>query len=99
MKHTPNHSKVKQLPEKGVRICSPQTVTIGEEVSVDRISGDMVVVHSGCKIYGSSTSIMAGCEIGYEGPVTIQNCQLGPYAKLKGGFFHSQPSWKRLLWD
>jgi bifunctional UDP-N-acetylglucosamine pyrophosphorylase/glucosamine-1-phosphate N-acetyltransferase len=87
MKHGPNRSKVKQLIEKGVRICSPQTVTIGEEVSVDRISGDRVVVHSGCKIYGSSTSIMAGCEIGYEGPATIKNCQLGPYVKLKGGFF------------
>jgi len=30
---------------------------------------------------------MAGGEIGYEGPVTIENCQLGPRAKLKGGFF------------
>jgi len=87
MEHAPNRSKVEQLIEKGVRIYSPETITIGEEVSVDRISGDRVVIHSGCKIYGSSTLIMAGCEIGYEGPATIDNCQLGPYVKLKGGFF------------
>jgi len=87
MKHAPDRSKVEQLIEKGVRIYSPETITIGEEVSVDRISGDRVIIHSGCKIHGSSALIMAGCEIGYEGPATIENCQLGPYVTLKGGFF------------
>jgi len=87
MKDTPNPSKVEQLKEKGVRIYNPENTTIGEEVSADRISGDKVVIHSGCKIYGSSTLIMAGCQIGYEGPATIENCQLGPYVELKGGFF------------
>jgi UDP-N-acetylglucosamine/UDP-N-acetylgalactosamine diphosphorylase len=87
MKNTPNHSKVEHLIKKGVRIYCPGSITIGEEVSVDRISGDGVVIHSGCKIYGSATLIMAGCEIGYEGPVTIENCQLAPHVKLKGGFF------------
>jgi carbonic anhydrase/acetyltransferase-like protein (isoleucine patch superfamily) len=87
MKDSPNRPKVEQLIKKGVRIHNPETITIGQEVSVDRISGDGVSVHSGCKIYGSNTLIMAGGEIGYEGPVTIENCQLGPRAKLKGGFF------------
>lgn len=87
MQNTSNHSKVEQLIRKGVKIYSPENITIGEDVSVDRISGDRVVIHSGCKIYGSTTLIMAGCEIGYEGPVTIENCQLAPHVKLKGGFF------------
>lgn len=87
MKNTSNHSKVEQLIRKGVKVCSPENIAIGEDVSVDGISGDRVAIHSGCKIYGSSTLIMAGCEIGYEGPVTIENCQLGPNVQLKGGFF------------
>ncbi len=87
MKDSPNRSKVEQLIKKGVRIHNPETITIGQEVSVDRISGNGVSVHSGCKIYGSNTLIMAGGEIGYEDPVTIENCQLGRRAKLKGGFF------------
>ncbi|RLB29661.1 MAG: UDP-N-acetylglucosamine pyrophosphorylase, partial [Deltaproteobacteria bacterium] len=87
MKNAPNQSKIKQLIKKGVRIDRPETITMGEEVSLDLISDDRVIIHSGCKIYGSNTLIMAGCEIGYEGPVTIENCQLGPEVKLKGGFF------------
>ncbi|GAG19306.1 unnamed protein product, partial [marine sediment metagenome] len=53
MKHAPDRSKVEQIIEKGVRIYSPGTITIGEEVSIDRISGDRVIIHSGCKVYGS----------------------------------------------
>jgi len=87
MKVTPKHSKIEELIKKGVKVYCPESITIGEEVSIDRISGDRVVIHSGCKIYGSTSLIMAGCDIGYEGPVTIENCQLGPHVKLKGGFF------------
>jgi len=87
MKDTLHHSKIKQLIEKGVKIDRPETITIGEDVSCDRISDNRVVIHSGCKIYGSRTVIMSGCEIGYEDPVTIENCQLGLDVKLKGGFF------------
>jgi len=87
MKNTPNQSKIQELIGKGVKIDRPETITIGEEVSCDQISDNGVVIHSGCKIYGSRTAIMSGCEIGYEGPVTIENCQLGPDVKLQGGFF------------
>jgi len=73
-----SNSKVQQLIEKGVRIYNPDTITIGEEVPVDGISGDGVVIHSGSKIFGSATVIAEGCEIGYEAPVTIEQCQLGP---------------------
>lgn len=87
MKDTSNHTKLKQLIQKGVRIDHPETVVIGEEVSCDRISGNRVIIHPGCKVYGSRTAIMSGCEIGYENPVTIENCQLGSGVQLKGGFF------------
>jgi len=50
-------------------------------------SGDGVSIHSGCKIFGSSTLILQGSNIGYEGSVTIDNCQLGHEVKLKSGFY------------
>jgi bifunctional UDP-N-acetylglucosamine pyrophosphorylase/glucosamine-1-phosphate N-acetyltransferase len=87
MEGLPHHSKVRQLIGKGVRIHNPETITIGEEVSIDGISSDGVVIHPGSRIYGSTTIIAEGCEIGYENPVTIENCQLGPHVRLRGGFF------------
>ncbi|RLB25490.1 MAG: UDP-N-acetylglucosamine pyrophosphorylase [Deltaproteobacteria bacterium] len=98
MKDTLNQSKIQQLLRKGVRIDRPETITIGKEVSCDQISDNRVVIHSGCKVYGSRTAIMSGCEIGYEGPVTIEDCQLGPDVKLQGGFFsHSTFLGKAML--
>jgi len=44
-------------------------------------------IHSGCRILGERTSIGPGCEIGAEGPVTLENCQLGRNVKLAGGCF------------
>ena len=84
-----NHrpSKIEKLIQKGVIIPNPLSVDIGPEVDTDRISGDRVAIYSGCKIYGSSTLILRGTKIGYEGPVTIDNCQIGPLVELKGGFF------------
>ena len=84
-----NHrpSKIEKLIQKGVVIPNPLSVDIGPEVDTDRISGDGVAIYSGCKIYGSSTLIYRGTKIGYEGPVTIENCQVGPLVELKGGFF------------
>jgi len=44
-------------------------------------------MYPGCRIYGDKTVITAGSKIGYEGPVTIENCQIGPGVELKGGYF------------
>ena len=79
--------KTRLLMEKGVHMPNPLTVDIGEEVDIDRISGDHVVIYAGCKIYGKKTLIMSGSKLGYEGPVTIDDCQMGPDVELKGGFF------------
>lgn len=75
--------KVARLIDKGVRIPNPLTLDIGQEVSVDRISGESVVIYPGCRIYGEKTVVSAGARIGYEGPVTIDNCRIGPKVESK----------------
>lgn len=78
--------KVAKLIDKGARIPNPLTVDIDDDVDVDNISGDGVVVGPGCRIRGRRTVISAGCVLGDETPMTIQDCQLGTGVKLKGGF-------------
>ena len=75
------------LIQRGVTIPNPQAVEIGKEVDPERISGDRVVIHSGCRIYGRDTFIGAGARLGEEGPVTVENCRIGPGVALKGGYF------------
>ncbi|MBA4390075.1 MAG: UDP-N-acetylglucosamine pyrophosphorylase [Syntrophus sp. (in: bacteria)] len=82
------YDKVLQLINKGIDIPNPLTLDLGDEVNVDRISGRGVRIYPGCRIYGEETVISAGARIGYEGPVTIDNCQLGPEVELKGGYFN-----------
>jgi len=84
-----NTSKIKVLIKKGVTIPNPDSIEIGNDVVLEKISGDGTVIYSGCKIYGNSTLILHGAKIGYEGPVTIDNCQVGPQVDLKGGFFRN----------
>ena len=80
-------NKIQKLINKGVRIVVPETVEIGDDVDLDRISGDNVVVHGGCRIIGKSSLILQGTRLGDEGPVTVVDCQIGPNVDLKGGFF------------
>jgi len=80
--------EVVQLMQKGVDIPNPSTIDLGEEVNIDHISGKGVRIYPGCRIYGKDTVISAGSQIGCEGPVTIDNCRLGPKVELKGGYFH-----------
>jgi bifunctional UDP-N-acetylglucosamine pyrophosphorylase/glucosamine-1-phosphate N-acetyltransferase len=79
--------RILQLLDKGVHIPNPLTLDIGDEVDVDRISGEDITIYPGCRIYGSKTTISSGARIGYEGPVTIENCWIGPRVELKGGYF------------
>src|SRR5512136_2721472 len=76
------------LVNKGVDIPNPWTLDIGNEVDPERISGNGVTIYPGCRIYGKSTVISAGAKIGYEGPVTIDDCQIGPNVELKAGYFN-----------
>ena len=67
----------------------PSSVVIGDEVCSDRISGCGVVLYPGTQIYGSQTLISSHVKLGYEGPVTLEDCQVGPSCDLKSGFFQS----------
>ena len=80
-------SKIEKLIKKGVQINQPSSIEIGDEVNVGRISGDGVVIYAGCKLFGADTLILPGAKLGYEGPVTVDNCQIGPDVELKGGYF------------
>jgi bifunctional UDP-N-acetylglucosamine pyrophosphorylase / glucosamine-1-phosphate N-acetyltransferase len=79
-------SRLEELIALGVKIPSPQSVEVDSAVDPGKIAPG-VVIHAGCKILGSSTSIGPGCEIGLEAPVTIENCQLAEKVSLKGGYF------------
>ena len=87
MQQPRGHEKVEALLAKGVHIPNPWAVDIADDVDVERISADGVTLHQGTRLRGSQTVISAGCIIGAEGPVTIDNCWLGPRVELKGGFF------------
>jgi len=82
-----SHEKIADLISKGVEIPNPLTLDIGEEVSIDNISGDGVKIFPGCRIYGKATVIGRGSKIGAEGPTTIDSCQIGPAVELKAGYF------------
>jgi bifunctional UDP-N-acetylglucosamine pyrophosphorylase/glucosamine-1-phosphate N-acetyltransferase len=72
-----NKHKIIALLEKGVKIPNPMTLYVDDDVQVDQISGNGVTIYPGCRIYGSKTVISEGAQIGFEGPVTIEDCQFG----------------------
>ena len=81
-------SKIEKLIEKGAKINTPCSIEIGDEVDLSRISGKGVRIYSGCRIFGADTLILDGAKLGYEAPVTVDNCQIGPEVELKGGYFN-----------
>jgi len=83
-----SYEKIVRIINKGVDIPNPLTLDIGDEVSVDRISGTGITIYPGCRIYGAKTVISSGVQLGKEGPVTIDDCQLGPKVELKAGYFN-----------
>ena len=81
-------SKIEILIDKGVRIDTPCSIEIGDEVDLSRIAGEGVRIYSGCRIFGADTLILPNVKLGYEAPVTVDNCQIGPEVELKGGYFN-----------
>ncbi len=73
--------------QKGVRIPNPESVYIGDDVNIDKISGQGVTLYSGTKIIGNRSLIMPNSRIGYEAPVTMENTLVGESTRLDGGFF------------
>jgi UDP-N-acetylglucosamine/UDP-N-acetylgalactosamine diphosphorylase len=85
--YSKSKDKVDILIQQGATIPSPEQVLIGDEVSLNRIAAKGVVVYPGCKIFGEKSLIMTGVKLGYEGPVTLEDCQIGRGVELRGGFF------------
>ena len=83
-----SYEKIVRIINKGVDIPNPLTLDIGDEVSVDQISGTGVALYPGSRIYGAKTVISSGVQLGKEGPVTVDDCQLGPKVELKAGYFN-----------
>jgi bifunctional UDP-N-acetylglucosamine pyrophosphorylase/glucosamine-1-phosphate N-acetyltransferase len=81
------HKKVVYLIDKGATIPNPSSLHIGDEVDLSRVMGKGVTIYPGCRIYGAKTVISAGVVLGAEGPVTVQDCALGPKVELKEGSF------------
>ncbi len=81
-----SYEKVAQLIDRGVAIPNPLTIDIGDEVDIDRISGQDVTLFPGCRIYGAGTAISSGVSLGAEAPVTVDDCRLGPGVQLRGGY-------------
>lgn len=77
---------VETLLAKGVTMPNPATVTIDPDVNPGRISGEGVIIHPGVRIRGARTVISSGVELGREGPVTVEDCAIGPRVQLKGGY-------------
>jgi UDP-N-acetylglucosamine/UDP-N-acetylgalactosamine diphosphorylase len=82
-----SYEKIVHLISKGVDIPNPLTLDIGPDVNLDQISGKGVKIYPGCRIYGAKVVVSAGARLGAEGPVTVEDCQLGPNVELKAGYF------------
>lgn len=81
------HPKITRMLQKGILMLNPLTLDVGEEVDIHRISARGVKIYPGCRIYGEKTVISEGAQLGREGPVTVENCWIGPKVELKGGYF------------
>lgn len=77
---------VQKLLDRGVVLPCPFSVEVDVSVNPERIAPG-VILHTGCRISGAKASIGPGSELGREGPVAIEDCQLGHKVELKGGYF------------
>jgi len=83
MKHQ-SASKIEKLLEKGVQIPNPQSIEIGPEVDIDRISGDRVTIYSGCKIFGRSPQVELKGGF-FRDAVFLKNVSVGSGSNVREG--------------
>lgn len=79
-------SKIVSLLEKGVKIPSPYSVVISDDVDTDRISGRGVVINPGCMLKGSGLFIGEGTIVGSEGPMTLENVSAARNVTFASGY-------------
>jgi len=75
---------VRRLRDRGVQFPLPATTWVSDDVPVDHVAPG-VVIHPGSRVSGAETSIGPGCVLGADGPVTLQDCQLGHGVHVAGG--------------
>lgn len=76
---------VDRLLKNGVVMPDPAAVQVDDAVVPERVAPG-VWLHPGTRLRGAETSIGPGCEIGREGPATLEGCQLGHGVAFKGGY-------------
>lgn len=81
-------SAVDRLLAGGVIMPLPSSVYVAADVDPVRVAAG-VVLHPGCRLEGSATSVGPGCVLGEDGPVTLRNTQLSLNVRLRGGTFES----------
>ncbi len=81
-----NQKRVESLLQRGVVVPCPASVEVGADVEPERIASG-VLLHTGCRLLGSRTSIGPGSVLGAEAPVTVEDCQIGRNVGLRGGFY------------
>lgn len=79
-------SKIVSLMEKGVKIPSPSSVVISDDVDISRISGSGVVINPGCMLKGSGLYIGDGTIVGSEGPMTLENVAAARKVTFASGY-------------
>ncbi len=73
------------LLERGVVMPAPETVYVDDSIVPERIAPG-VVLHSGVRLTGDSTSIGPNTVIGKEGGAVLDSCRLGHGVSFKGGY-------------
>ena len=68
--HSPE--KILKLQESGVKIPDLNSIFVGQEVKLERISSGCTI-HPLTRITGSKTHIHSGAQIGVSGPATLEN--------------------------
>jgi len=81
----PSASLVKHFLERGVVMPDPGQVYIGPEVEPDAVAKG-VVLHPGVRLRGKRLWVGPGCELGAEGPMTVDDCVLEADVRLEGGY-------------
>ena len=80
------NERIRRLIGRGVRVIHPESLDVAAEVMPERIAAG-VTLHAGVRLRGADLSIGPDCEIGAEGPATLENCRLGRGVELRGGCF------------
>jgi len=82
---SPSSALVQKLLDRGVTMLDPAQVYVGSEVDPYAIA-EGAILHPGVRLRGRRLWVGPGCELGAEGPMTVDDCVLEADVRLEGGF-------------